>query len=313
MIPVAVPSTVTQHNLEAFASVIVPTRNRAALLDRLLRSMEGLSSGEWEVIVVDDGSIDGTAGVAKRARERGLPLQYLYQPWGKMGAARNLGLRHARGEIVAFTDDDCVVDRDWLHAIVAEFARHPDALGVQGKTLTDHAAMTPFTRQVEQLVGGQPYRTCNIAYRASVLRELGGFDERLIRGEDVVMGMRVLERGSIEFAPDAIVVHPPRPKEWADRRAWRVLLESELHFRRTYRDYASQRSQTLSLQRADHVFSRWILLPIRRYWRWHFAYFRRNPRAYLRHVPLIVREKAALACLLPFFLRQWRDASRRTR
>ena len=194
---------------DPFISIIVPTRNRSALLSRLLTSLGALRYPRWEAIVVDDGSVDDTAAVVERFRARGLPLRYLWQTWRKMGAARNRALAEARGEIVAFTDDDCVVDPDWLHAIAAAFAAHPAALGVQGKTVTDHAAMTPFTRQVEQLVGGQPYRTCNIAYRTAVVRELGGFDPHLIRGEDVVMGQRVLERGPIVFAPAAVVRHPP--------------------------------------------------------------------------------------------------------
>ncbi len=295
-----------------FLSVIIPTRNRSALLARLLDSLAGLRYPRWEVIVVDDGSTDGTATVAERYRTGGLPLTYLYQPWSKMGAARNLGLKHARGTIAAFTDDDCVADPGWLDAMAAAFARHPEAAGVQGKTVTDHAAMTPFTRQVEQLEGGQPYRTCNIAYPVTLLRMLGGFDTRLIRGEDVVMGMRALEHGPIVFVPDAVVIHPPRPKEWANRHAWRVLLESELHFRRTYPQYGPARSPTLSVQKAEHVLSRWLLLPVRRYWRWHWAYFKRNPRVYARHVPLIIREKIALVTLLPFFFREWRQGSKRT-
>lgn len=261
--------------------------------------------------MVDDGSTDSTALVVEAHAMRGLPVRYLHQPWRKMGAARNLALSEAGGEIAAFTDDDCVVDPRWLAALDAGFERHPDALGVQGKTITDHTAMTPFTRQVEQLEAGQPYRTCNIAYRCRVLRDLGGFDTELVRGEDVLLGARVLERGSIAFAPDAVVCHPPRPKEWADRQAWRTLLGSELHFRRIYSRYAPARSQTLSVQRADHVISRWVLLPVRRYWRWHYAYFRQHPIEYLRHVPLIVREKLALLSLMPYFLKQWSAAGKR--
>lgn len=297
---------------EPFLSVIVPTRNRSALLARLLDSLAGLDYPRWEAIVVDDGSTDDTAAVAERYRNGGMPLTYLYQPWSKMGAARNLGLEQAKGTIAAFTDDDCLVDPGWLGAIAEAFVRHPEAAGVQGKTVTNHAAMTPFTRQVEQLEGGQPYRTCNIAYPVSLLRRLGGFDTRLIRGEDVVMGMRALEHGPIVFAPDAVVIHPPRPKEWANRHAWRVLLESELHFKRTYPQYGPARSPTLSVQKAEHVLSRWLLLPIRRYWRWHWAYFRRNPGEYARHVPLILREKIALFTLLPFFFKAWREGSKRT-
>jgi glycosyltransferase involved in cell wall biosynthesis len=294
-----------------FISVVVPTRNRAALLDRLLTSCWNLHYPRWEAIVVDDGSTDHTRQVAEAHRRRGLPLTYLYEPWRKMGAARNLAMSRARGEIIAFTDDDCTVEPGWLRAIADTFARYPESLGVQGKTLTDHSTMTPFTRQVEQLSGGQPYRTCNMAYRAGIVRELG-FDTALIRGEDVVMAMRVLEQGPITFAPGAMVVHPPRPKEWADRRAWRVLLESELHFRQTYPQFMSARSPTLSLQRADHVFVRWVLLPVRRYWRWHVAYLRRAPRDYLRQIPRIIAEKIALLSLLPFFIRAWRATSHGT-
>ena len=290
-------------------SIIIPTRNRAALLAKLLESLAQLRYPDWEAIVVDDGSTDNTCDVVRGFVDRGLPIVYIYQNWSMMGAARNRGLLHAKGEIVAFTDDDCVVGPEWLGAIARAFERHPDALGVQGKTLTDHSAMTPFTRQVEQLEGGQPYRTCNIAYRATVIGELGGFDTKLIRGEDVVMGMRVLERGPIVFTPDAVVVHPPRPKEWADRRAWRTLLESEVHFRHTYPQYLAARSPTLSVQRAEHVLTRWLVLPIRRYWRWHYAYLRREPLDYLRQVPRIIGEKLALLSLLPYFLRRWRSGN----
>ncbi|HZU11823.1 MAG TPA: glycosyltransferase family A protein [Chloroflexota bacterium] len=288
-------------------SVIVPTRNRARLLERLLASLREVAYPDWEVIVVDDGSTDDTAAVTARARAAGLPVRYLYQSWAKMGAARNLGQAHARGEILAFTDDDCVVRPGWLQALAAAFERSPQAVGVQGRTVTERAAMTPFTRQIEQLEGGPPYRTCNIAYRADVVRRLGGFDPHLIRGEDVVLGQQALELGPIVFAPEAEVCHPPRAKEWANRHAWRTLLDSELHFRRSYPQYAGARSPTLSVQRADHVLSRWLLLPLRRYWRWHWAYLRRHPWRYARHIPLIIGEKLALFSLLPYFLSRWRE------
>lgn len=276
------------------------------MLTRLLVSLQRTEYPRWEAVVVDDGSTDDTRAAVERFRASGMPLNYRYQPWQKMGAARNMGITAAVGDIVAFTDDDCLVDPGWVGVLAETFRTHPEALGVQGKTVTERSAMTPFTRQIEQLEGGQPYRTCNVAYRRSVLQALGGFDSMLIRGEDVVMAMRVLERGPIIFAREAVVVHPPRPKEWADRRAWRTLLESELHFKRTYPRYTAARSQTLSVQRADHVLLRWVILPIRRYWRWHYAYFRRDPGDYLRHVPLIVREKIALVSLLPFFISKWR-------
>src|SRR5947209_5102271 len=125
-------------------SIIVPTRNRSALLGRLLESLAKLHYSQWEALVVDDGSTDDTPDIVQRYIDQGLPITYLYQPWSKMGAARNFGLEHAHGAIAAFTDDDCTVDPDWLGTIAAAFEAHPEALGVQGKTITDRAAMTPF-------------------------------------------------------------------------------------------------------------------------------------------------------------------------
>jgi len=202
-------------------SALIPTYNRREFVPRAIQSILAQTVPVDEIIVVDDGSTDETAHVVARRRESGLPVTCLYQDWARMGAARHRGIQVARGEILAFTDDDCTVEPGWLTALVDTFQAHPEALGVQGRTVTVREAMTPFTRQVEQLESGHPYRTCNIAYRASVVRELGGFDPHLIRGEDVVLAMRVLERDAIVFAPDAVVVHPPRPKEWADRNAWR--------------------------------------------------------------------------------------------
>jgi glycosyltransferase involved in cell wall biosynthesis len=287
-------------------SIVVPTRDRAALLARLLESLARLHYPHWEAIVVDDGSTDDTAAVVDRYRSRGLPITYLYQPWSKMGAARNLGIRYARGEIVAFTDDDCMVDPGWLDGIVEAFEANPRALGVQGETVTIPVAMTPLTHQVEKHEPGPPYHTCNVAYRREVLCELGGFDTKLIRAEDVVLAMRVLERGPIDFAPQALVIHPPRPKQYAGRRAWRMLMESELHFNHIYPHYLPVRHPTLAIERPRHVVTRWLILPIRRHWRWHLEYCRNSPREYLRHLPSIAYEKLSLISLLPFFLRRWR-------
>jgi glycosyltransferase involved in cell wall biosynthesis len=288
-------------------SIVVPTRNRAAFLDRLLQSFRSLRYPCWEAIVVDDGSVDRTPSLVESFRASGLPLSYYFQGQSTVSAARNQGIEEACGELVAFIDDDCEASPQWLARLVEAFEANPEALGVQGKTVTDHALSTPFTRQIEQLSAGQPYRTCNVAYRRQVLLDLGGFDPRLIRGEDVALSMRVLERGPIVFAPDAVVSHPPRVKEWVDRAAWKRLLASEAHFRRAYPAYVPNRSQTLSIQKPEHVFSRWVLLPIRRYWRLHWRYFRQHPRDYLRHVPLIFKEKLALLSLLPYILRSWRS------
>src|SRR5260370_24680121 len=106
-------------------SVIVPTRNRAALLARLLESFRHLRYPYWSLIVVDDGSTDDTAAVVDRFAAQGLPVSYAYQPWRKMGAARNLGIGLAASDVVAFTDDDSVADASWLSALARAFDANP--------------------------------------------------------------------------------------------------------------------------------------------------------------------------------------------
>lgn len=93
-------------------SVIVATRNRCAPLAETLEAMTRLvvpPALTWELIVVDNGSTDGTSALLDRYRAR-LPLRSVVEPVPGLSVARNAGLHVARGEVIAFTDDDCVVD-----------------------------------------------------------------------------------------------------------------------------------------------------------------------------------------------------------
>src|SRR5690242_8571974 len=105
-------------------SVVVPTFRRPALLDRCLRALSGQDLGEFEVIVADDEAAPATrARVAAWARRFPAPLRYLAVtgPHGP-AAARNAGWRAAHGEILAFTDDDCVPEPSWLREGLAALA-----------------------------------------------------------------------------------------------------------------------------------------------------------------------------------------------
>lgn len=105
-------------------SVVVPTRNRAGYLEVSLASLNAQDvAGESEVIVVDDGSTDATPDVTREAGARHVRLP---APGG-LNAARNLGARESRAQIVAFVDDDVWAPPTWLRAVVEGAARHPDA------------------------------------------------------------------------------------------------------------------------------------------------------------------------------------------
>lgn len=109
-------------------SVVIPARNSAETIGLCIEALlaQSTARGEYEVIVVDDGSTDGTAAIAE-----GEGTRVLSQPHHGPAAARNLGLREARGEIVLFTDADCIPTSTWIEEMTKPFA-DPDVVGVKG-------------------------------------------------------------------------------------------------------------------------------------------------------------------------------------
>jgi glycosyltransferase involved in cell wall biosynthesis len=199
-------------------SVVVPTYNRAPVLRRLLEALAecDVPAGGLEVVVVDDGSRDDTAGVVRASP---IPVEYLHQRNAGPAAARNRGWRHARGALIAFTDDDCVPSRRWLVDIVAAF-EGVDVAGAGGRVESLVPGFLAGFVQAERLVGhgggaGQVgyLVTANAVYRRSVLEVVGGFDERFpgAAGEDTDLTMRVAEQGlRLTVLDDAVVAHDHR-------------------------------------------------------------------------------------------------------
>lgn len=110
-------------------SVVVCTRNRAVPLAQLLESMAAMRVPEslfWELLVVDNGSTDATAAVIASFAGR-LPIRYTHEGRPGLSNARNHGVAQARGRYICWTDDDTVVDGEWLAAYAAAFEAHPEA------------------------------------------------------------------------------------------------------------------------------------------------------------------------------------------
>jgi GT2 family glycosyltransferase len=184
-------------------SVIVPTCARPQLLARCLDALLAQrTSRMFEVVVVDDG---GGANVPQDPRVRMLT-------GGGRGPAhaRNAGVRAAHAPIVLFTDDDTVPDAGWVEAAADALAAEPHAVGVEGPIHC--AGWDPLYEIAVVSDGPGAYFTCNVGYRRDELVAAGGFDEsfRHPHCEDVDLGLRMLERGPIVFAPAMRVVHPPR-------------------------------------------------------------------------------------------------------
>lgn len=211
-------------------SVIVPTFNRCCLLKRLLESLfqQSLAPEDFEIIVVSDGSTDGTAEAVKALQRERKNLVLIEQKNLGPAAARNRAARAARGKYLAFTDDDCLVAKDWLEKLIRVFER-TDAVAVQGRTTTDEAACTPLTNQVKNETGMYGVPTCNAAYRKEIFDAAGGFDESFPfpHNEDADLAWRAEYWGRIPFAREVHVVHPPRRESLFRRAYWVRYLESD--------------------------------------------------------------------------------------
>ena len=186
----------------------MPARDAEATIARTLDALRAQDLDEpFEVVVVDDGSSDGTAATASRA---GAPVRLVSV--GPVGAAeaRNRGVAAARARLIAFTDADCVPAQGWLRAGLAALR---DADLVQGRVAPERDP-GPFDRTV--WVGAERglYETANLFVTRELFERVGGFEEWLEVGaekllaEDVWFGWRAVRSGARTcFAADALVHH----------------------------------------------------------------------------------------------------------
>ena len=195
-------------------TVVVCVRDAAEILEPCLRSLLDQRYPRIEVLVVDDGSSDGSAELA---RAHGVSV--VASEGAGLSAARNTGARAARGEIVAYIDADAEAHPDWIAYLWRAFERrHAD--GVGGPNLPfDDAGLR------ERAVSGAPgaavpvvdrggtaehLNGTNMAFRRSLVREIG-FEEHRPSSEDVAFGLAALERGArLVFHPTAMVDHHRR-------------------------------------------------------------------------------------------------------
>ncbi|HEX5166995.1 MAG TPA: glycosyltransferase [Thermomicrobiales bacterium] len=203
-------------------SVVVPTFNRPDLLDRCLNALVNQEMEPWsfEIVVADDAASEATCHRVEHwagaACERGTFVCYV-RTCGRRGpaAARNTGWRAARGEIIAFTDDDCVPLPGWLAAGLSAFTGTVAA--VDGRVVMPlPAEPTDYEKNAAGLEQAE-FVTANCFYRRDVLDAVGGFDEqfRAAWREDSDLFFRVLDlKQPVGHAPDAIVIHPIRPGRW---------------------------------------------------------------------------------------------------
>jgi glycosyltransferase involved in cell wall biosynthesis len=200
-------------------SVVVCSYNGSKTLEGCLRSLQKLNYPDYEVVLVDDGSTDSTPEIGAR-----YPYARMFRQKNKgLSAARNVGAELATGELVAYTDDDCFADEDWLYYLVAKLLATPGASGVGGPNLlpthdgpvaacVSASPGTPAHILVDDTIA-EHIPGCNMAFWRDRLLAIGGFDP-LYRaaGDDVDFCWRLQAEGDV-------IVYSPAAMVWHHRRA----------------------------------------------------------------------------------------------
>ncbi|MFL5896133.1 MAG: glycosyltransferase family A protein [Thermoleophilaceae bacterium] len=232
---------------EPVVSVVVPTRDRAGYLEVTLASLRDQDFAEaYEVIVVDDGSSDGTAGVIARAGARGI----VHDPPRGPNAARNAGIVAAAAELVALVDDDVFAPRGWLRALVDGARRHPDAdaLGGPIRARLEGPAPRSCGRELPPVttldLGGEDVETelvwsANMLLRRAAFERIGPFDEARPPGGDEEEWLRRLAAagGRVFYVADAAIDH----RRAGDDARLRALMRSAYRRGRNLRAYDDSR------------------------------------------------------------------------
>jgi glycosyltransferase involved in cell wall biosynthesis len=201
---------------DPFISIIVPVFNGAKEISDCIESllMQTYPIEKREIIIVDNNSTDGTDQAIKK-----FPVKILYEREIQTSyAARNRGLQNARGEIVVFTDSDCVAEPQWVENIVRHFD-DKEVGAVSGAVLSwpSSSIVGEFSNEKNYL-GYVENRglistiTANVAFRMSTINELRFFDETLFTGGDVDLGWRIqlIARARVIYDKNSRVIHKHR-------------------------------------------------------------------------------------------------------
>lgn len=215
-----------------FVSVIVITKDRRDDLKKAIQSLRELDypQDKFEIVIVEEGD--------EPQKIEGVKYVFIPRLNKGFGYARNIGIKNAKGEIIAFTDDDCIVDKNWLKELAKPFQDN-EIMGVAGGVLVKDCNLIGYAENVLGFPNGGLMRihnsggkavetkelsTCNCAYRKEVFEKLGLFrEDTKYSGEDYEFAKRVVRNYKCVFYPKAIVYHKSRGSlikifKWFTRR-----------------------------------------------------------------------------------------------
>ncbi len=251
-------------------SVVIPAYNAEKTIIPCLESLVKQSFLSQEIIVVDNNSTDKTFQLVKNFNKN---IILLLEMKKGPAAARNKGIKQATGEVIAFTDADCIADKDWIKNIVEAF-NNKDIVGVVGqiegykpetlieKFLAFSTLQPPKGPHIFEeyylLSGGFP--TTNLSFKRSVLMKLGGFNLNWLRGQDCELCARVLKTGNkIRFNSHALVYHINKTtlKGLLQRTFWSGMANARL-LKKHCPKYLIFQLPRLNVQRKNFPLTLWL-------------------------------------------------------
>jgi len=203
-------------------SVIMATYNRRDSLEKSLNRLQQLnySDEKHEIIIVNDGSVDGTKEFLNQKEKEIENLQVFHNKKNKgIGATRNKAIKHARGEYIFCTDDDSLVPEDWIqqhfkrhekeNVDVVDGIAYPTEINyIEAYKIASHWEDYRESRLLDTYHTKEVMKTGNLSLKKEILDDVGYFNEELARGEDTELGKRILKNGyTILKDPELRVEH----------------------------------------------------------------------------------------------------------
>ena len=209
--------------MKPLITIIVPAKNEEKTIGKCLHSLKSLNYSNYEIIVVNDGSTDGTEEILKRFNG----ITVLTTKGIGPSMARNLAIEKSGGEYLAFTDGDCLIDKEWLNQLLAYFT-DDTIMGIGGDQLQPEdetsfgrnvhdffnliAFSTDYLKTEKEVMDIRHNPTCNMMYRKAAFEKIGNFKKDLWPCEDLEFDCRLIRSGyRLIFNPKAIIYHY-RPK-----------------------------------------------------------------------------------------------------
>jgi len=208
---------IAKKNNTSSISIVIPVKDGENKIKKCLQAVFNQTLPPLEVIVVDGHSSDRTTEIASK-----FPVRVIFENYGTVGGARQVGLENAVGEYVAFTDADCIPERCWLSNLVKEFKAGIVCVGGGIKNIGDGLWAKSIALALDSFLGSansvqdrvfeerrfvKSMSGCNSIYRRNDLIKIGGFNTSLLTNEDTDICRRIRKLGMLLYVPKALVLH----------------------------------------------------------------------------------------------------------